>query len=529
MFGSLGVLVQIAIRNLFSSLLNFIIGGIIFLGTLLVVVGGAFLDSLDASMSKSVIGSVAGHLQVYSSKSKDELALYGSMGGEPDIAAMTEFSKVKEQLSQHPNVKTVVPMGVSAALVNSGNTVDMTLSRLRDAYKARDGQGPENGPQRTKEEWNAQIDSQKQHVRQIVKVLQGDFEKAKAVRAADASDQEDDAVIAKVSSDAFWSTFDQDPYEGMEFMENKIAPLVTDADMLFIRYVGTDLDQFEKSFDRMKIVDGTPVPQGQRGFLIAKFIYEDQLKLKTARRLDEIKEALDARSGATIKGNPVLERMVKENQSQTREIVLQLDGLKSQKMVAGLQKLLDDKDEDLSTLLTRFFTLDDASFQTRYAFFYREMAPLLELYRVRVGDMLTIKAFTRAGSVQSVNQSALRTVSWSSSPSGHPRRSGSGSGFGPCGTSTHWSSSSKTPSLSASRRGQPRRFGSGLAPMGSVTHWSSLSKTPSLSVSTRGHPRRAGSGCAPCGVVGHTSSGPSTPSPSVSGVGGGAVSRSDGA
>ena len=52
---------------------------------------------------------------------------------------------------------------------------------------------------------------------------------------------------------------------------------------------------FAQSFDRMKIVDGQAIPRGQRGFLFAKYIYEEQLKLKTARRLDKIKEAIESR------------------------------------------------------------------------------------------------------------------------------------------------------------------------------------------------------------------------------------------
>ena len=45
-----------------------------------------------------------------------------------------------------------------------------------------------------------------------------------------------------------------------------------------------------------------------------------------------------------------------------------------------------------------YFKTDDANFQERYDFFYRELAPDLELYRVRIGDVLTIKAFTKSGS-----------------------------------------------------------------------------------------------------------------------------------
>ena len=36
-----------------------------------------------------------------------------------------------------PNVKAVVPMGISGALVTSGNTIDLALAKLRDAVQAR--------------------------------------------------------------------------------------------------------------------------------------------------------------------------------------------------------------------------------------------------------------------------------------------------------------------------------------------------------------------------------------------------------
>src|SRR6266849_1368731 len=65
MGGHFLVLVRLALRNLFATKLNIIIGVIILVGTMLVVVGGALLDSMDASMSKSIIGSAAGHIQVY--------------------------------------------------------------------------------------------------------------------------------------------------------------------------------------------------------------------------------------------------------------------------------------------------------------------------------------------------------------------------------------------------------------------------------------------------------------------------------
>ncbi len=94
---------------------------------------------------------------------------------------------------------------------------------------------------------------------------------------------------------------------------------------------------------------------------------------------------------------------MRENVAQVREILLQLDAIKTADFRAKLQKELGSSVADVGELLAAFFETDDQNFDERYQFFYRELAPSLELYRIRIGDTLTIKAFTRSGYVQSVN------------------------------------------------------------------------------------------------------------------------------
>jgi ABC-type lipoprotein release transport system permease subunit len=400
---TLQVTTQIAFRNLSASKLKtFIVGGIIFFGATLVVVGNSIVDSVDSSMSRSVIGSVAGHIQVYNASSKDKLEVMGSMTmGDPDLTQIDDFAKLRESLMRVPNVKAVVPMGISGALVTSGNTIDLALEKLRGLVRRKIDDGTSLSPAEV-QRLTTQIAAEKDHVRQIISVLQGDMKNMKTLLDEHAVNPEDTATIARAASPAFWDDFDKAPYDALEFLENRLAPLAVDADLLFIRYVGTDLSVFAKSFDRMKIVDGTTVPPGKRGFLFSKFVYEDQLKLKAARRLDQIKEAKDAR-GETIAKSEELQRLVRENVNQVREVVLQLDSLKAADFRGKLQRELGVADTDVGALLAKFFKTDDLDFADRYAFFYRELAPALELYRVRVGDVLTIKAFTRSGYVQSVN------------------------------------------------------------------------------------------------------------------------------
>jgi ABC-type lipoprotein release transport system permease subunit len=395
-----GVTAQIAFRNLFASRLKtIIVGGIIFFGGMLVVAGNSLLDSLVASMSRSVIGSVAGHIQVYNAKSKDPLEVMGRMMmGDPDIAQLDDFAKVRESLLKVPNVKSVVPMGISGALVTSGNTIDLALEKLRNAVYARRDAKTDADKARAE----AQVASEKGHVKQIVSVLQGDLKNAKTVLDERAIDKEDASAVTRAASDQFWQDFDKDPLESLEFLENRIASQAADADLLFLNYVGTDFQAFQKAFDRMKIVDGTLVPPGKRGFLFAKNVYEEQVKLKAARRLDKIREGVESQ-GETIATDPDLQRMVRENVSQVREILLQLDAAKTTDFRAKLQRALGSQESDVGKLLAAFFQTTDQNFRERYDFFYKELAPSLELYRVRIGDTLTIKAFTRSGYVQSVN------------------------------------------------------------------------------------------------------------------------------
>ncbi len=399
MFARVAILFRIAFANLFASLLNVFVGLVLAFGAALLVIGGSLFTTLDEALEKSIVGSITGHLQVYAARSKDPLEIYGKVdGSDSNLAPIEDFASLKPRLLSVENVATVVPMGSATALVSSGNTVDVALEKLRAVYRNQESEAA----RLPDEEFQRQAKSLAGHVRNMVEVLAKDLERADELAAKGAVEEAEREAVAKASSAAFWESFDADPFGHLELLENRVAPLVSDADMLFMRCLGTDLDAYQTTFDRMSIVEGGKVPPGHRGILLPRFFTEELLKLKNARRLDKIKEARESGRSLADPADKELARFVKENVAQTREIVLQLDGLQTAKAVEKLQAHLGSQETGLAPLLSRFFAVDEASFEARYRFFYAELAPMLQLYRARVGDELTLKSFGKSGSTESV-------------------------------------------------------------------------------------------------------------------------------
>lgn len=389
MFSKALILVRIAVANIFSSMLNVLVGLVLLFGAGLLVVGGSIFSTLDGSLSKSIVGSISGHMQVYGAKSKDPLELYGRVDGtDSDLTPIEDYKALKAKLLAVPNVERVVPMGASTAIVASGNTIDLTLERFRSLVNGKAAMAPD--------EYEKQKQSLIGHVRQMADVLSKDIERGRELSNDD--DTEAKTALATARSADFWDGFDADPLGHLEVLENKLAPVMTDADMLFIRFIGTDLAAYQKTFDRMTVVEGTAVPEGHRGILLPRFFTEEYLKLKNARRFDKIREAKAA--GRTIAEDKELQRFVRENTAQTREIVLQLDTIATTEAVKKLQDFLKANDAELAALLGKFFAVTDDDFEARYDFFYKELAPKLSLYRVRVGDTMTLRSFGRSGAVQ---------------------------------------------------------------------------------------------------------------------------------
>ena len=106
------------------------------------------------------------------------------------------------------------------------------------------------------------------------------------------------------------------------------------------------------------------IPQGKRGFLFSKYVYEEQVKLKTARGLDKLKTAIDDRH-VKIAQDLDLQRIVRENTTGVRELLLQLDAIRSALFRGELQGFLHGGESALSKLLASFLSTTDQNFHER--------------------------------------------------------------------------------------------------------------------------------------------------------------------
>ena len=385
------VLVRLSLRSISTHRAkSFIVGGILAFGTFLLALNTTFLNNIEAAMERSVTRSLIGHAQVVSDQAKDDLAFFGpSAQSSQDLGVLPDFRKVRDTLKGVPGVQAVVPMGRDIATATIGNVIDQKLQELRDALKA----GETDRAQKLQ-----------QRVRQLAELVGQDLEKRKAISSNVSEIENGLAVVARATSDAFWDEFAAAPEAGLEFLEGKLAPLKEDGSTLFLAYLGTDLDLFSKALDTFEIVEGTQVPQGERGFLFSHEVYEKQVKNGIAHQLDEIQNARkkDGKSLANARDTVLRENAAKVLR-QYKRVIYELAPDESLAVERDLRVFLEQPKGELDGLVKELLTLTEATADARYEAFYKFVAPRIRLYSVKVGDTITLRAFSKSGYTRAQN------------------------------------------------------------------------------------------------------------------------------
>lgn len=386
------MLIRIALRNLLlHRKRSFTVGSLLMLGAWLLVVGQAALDAVQGGLERSVVDSLSGHVQLYSATAPDKLELYQSaVLAQPDLGQLDDFSVLKAAALADPNVEAIVPMGLSRSMVTGSSVLENKVRELRAVVNANTL--AEAGPLIT-------------HLRRLIRGLAGQLVELRRVAADAPESVRQTTDLERANGDEFWRDFGTNSLASLEFLENRIVPLGLQSSIYFIGFVGTDIQAFAKHFSLFEMMDGEMVPPGERGFIFSTTWYERFAKNRTARRLDQIKEAMEV-EGRQIEGDEDLTRSIDRNVHQVSQITDQLDDVASAAMRVDL---LAELGHDVASELTldeamaEFFRMDDANFESRYKYFYDAIVPRIRLYAFSVGDKLTLLSQTRSGYPRAVN------------------------------------------------------------------------------------------------------------------------------
>jgi len=388
MIEEIKVLLLVAVRNLaLHKVKSMVVGGILFFGSFLVVFGLSLLGSVERTMSQSIIGSVAGHLQVYSSDARDSLALFGSgFFGRDDLGEINKFEDVKAEAIKHPNVKEIVPLGFENALLARGNLLD----DLFEKFRATVNSGDQKEIQMLKESIKANLLTVKSDLQNELKITSIPQEINKQI-----------ADIDTALSDEFWSDLQTNPESTLLFLESRIAPLSGEKEPIYLRYMGTNPEQFAQVFSKFKVIEGENIPSGERGILISKRIYENQIKNIVARSFDGLYKGKVIQR-KKISDDITLKTLASDLPKQYLEVSIYLTGEKRETTSQELRKFLGSEASETEELIKQFLTVTDENFTERFDYFYKNIAPQIRLYPFRVGDIINLRSYTRSGFLKTV-------------------------------------------------------------------------------------------------------------------------------
>jgi ABC-type lipoprotein release transport system permease subunit len=393
---SLRLLALVALRNLWLYRLKTVVtAALLLLGAFLAVLGSSLLADVEASMRESVIESVTGHLQVYSKKAKDELAMFGgSFMGRSDVGTLEDVAPVSRVASANPNVAAVVPMGLDMAILARGNEADQQLDALRAAAKSGDP---------------ALLAARKSETRFLLTQLDREMRSreklAGSARRVELARQAED--LAKAATPGFLDDLSEST---LQFLETRIAPISGEKNVIYLSYLGVDMELYRANFAKFKVVEGEALPPGQRGILLGRKVREDYLKLLVARLFDRL-QTRTQRRGTPIKGDAENERDAADLPRQYQTIIALLSPQAARELARELDELGIEAPpgegdaallEGLATQLKRFLTVDDANFVERHAWFYAHVAPKIRLYEISPGETIVLRSYTRSGYLQSL-------------------------------------------------------------------------------------------------------------------------------
>lgn len=387
------LILRVAFRNLWLyRLKSIVIASLLGIGSFISIVGLSLLRDVEGTMQDSIIGSVAGHLQMYSNKAKDDLAIFGStFMGRQDIGVLEDVAIYREAVLAHPAVEAVIPMGIDMGILGRGNEMDDGLDALRAALKSQDSVIVEERMEQLK----FQLEQLGRELKERRRIAQDQEELIK-----ESND------LTRAGEAEFLAQVAQGQEDALQFLETKIAPMSGEKLPIYLMYLGTDIALFKENFPKFHVVKGEALPPGQRGILLSNKIREDQLKNIAARLFDKLhKRTVKLR--IPIEDDPENQRLVQDLPRQYGQIMAYLDrseatDLHERLLALGIRGEGENLIAQLALQIKQFLTVDDTNFKERHAWFYAHVAPKIKLYEISPGETILLRSYTKSGYIKSL-------------------------------------------------------------------------------------------------------------------------------
>ncbi|MCX7820894.1 MAG: FtsX-like permease family protein [Brevinematales bacterium] len=114
--------IKIAFKNLFRhKAKSLIVGGLIFIVSLIMTIGGGVIKGMNAGLEKNVVNGFTGNIVIISTNQLEK-EIFGSMFGRP-TELLKDYSKIKEFLKQQDYIFDFLPAGRNLAMILTENRI----------------------------------------------------------------------------------------------------------------------------------------------------------------------------------------------------------------------------------------------------------------------------------------------------------------------------------------------------------------------------------------------------------------------
>lgn len=403
---SLGILISMSVQNiLLHRMKSVVVGGILFVGSVILCTGLNLTRSVEKSMAESIQGSIGGDFQVYDSQAKDPLALFGgTFFGQDELGLIPDWHAAAKILESVPEVRSVVPMGFGNAFIGRGNDFDNLFEKLREICLSRIKAFQSSDVALTGRLDKA-LDDQITMIRTNLEILRRDLETERVISSSPESIESQIQNLQPVLVDSFWDTLKENTSianaefeDQLLYLDSQVAPIAGEKPPVYLRYMGTDIGRFTASFSRFEISEGRLPAQDEKNWiLLPRRFYDREIKNIVAVDFDKLEDGIFLK-GFDPKTDSQLTAIIAQLPEQALDLVYAIDPDDRQPIASELAtRFALSPNLAFEDLIKAFLTMTPEQAAERTRYFQDHIAPKARLHEVKVGETLYVRAYTRTG------------------------------------------------------------------------------------------------------------------------------------